>query len=218
ARKANSMQRSGSHQEPKGPSPQLAALATLPPGIQTDEIECHRTDHLLHMHRWLASTARLSALEPTNRLRNAGFDPAAQAIVALISLIVGLRSILRQQLRPLAWRQGQFAPLFERAATLGSDRAVLTRLSRKEHGDASRLLASQALLPRLALVSLRTANRLLLPVHLKGFEGISPRRTRLPALVAQGGSVHLYTQFRTRQHLCTVQIASVDQLLTGPQA
>ena len=56
------MQKSGSHQAPKATTPQLATwLPLLPPGIQTDEIECHRTGHLLQMHGWLASTAGLSA-------------------------------------------------------------------------------------------------------------------------------------------------------------
>src|SRR5436305_1188629 len=85
------------------------------------------------------------------------------AVVALIGFIVGLRSILRQQLGALSWWQGQFASLVQRAATLRSHRAVLTAFSCKEHVDASRLLACAGDLPRLALLSLRTAHRLLLP-------------------------------------------------------
>ncbi len=123
----NRMQKSGSHQAPKATTPQLTTwLPLLPPGIQTDEIECHRTGHLLQMHGWLASTAGLSASHPTNRLRNTGFDSTAQAIVALIGFIGRLRSIARQQLRTLSWRQAQFAPVFERSGAQCSDRAGLT--------------------------------------------------------------------------------------------
>src|SRR5260370_642953 len=81
-RKEPGMQKSGGHQASKATTPQLTTwLPLLPPGIQTDEIECHRTDHLLYMHGWLSSTAGLSASHPTNRLRNTGFDSTAQAIV-----------------------------------------------------------------------------------------------------------------------------------------
>jgi hypothetical protein len=125
------------------------------------------------MHRWYSSTAGLSASHPTHRLRNTGFDPAAQGILALIGFIVGLRSVLRQELRSLLWRQPQLAPLGERAGTLFSGRARLTRGARKEHRDASGLLASLGHLPRLILLPLRTAHALLLPVHLKLREGLS---------------------------------------------
>src|SRR6266699_5061222 len=108
SRKESSMSLSGSHQSSKPTAPQLATLLMLTPGIQTDEIECHGTDHLLHLHGWLSSTARLSASQPTYLLRNTGFNATAQAIVALIGFIAGLRSILRQKLRTLARRQGQF--------------------------------------------------------------------------------------------------------------
>src|SRR5260221_11092628 len=182
SRKESSMSLSGSHQSSKPTAPQLATLLMLTPGIQTDEIECHGTDHLLHMHGWLSSPAALSASQPTYLLRNTGFNATAQAIVALIGFIAGLRSILRQQLRTLARRHGQFAPLCERAATLRSHRAVLTGCSCKEHVDASRLLACTGHLPRLALVSLRTAHRLLLPVHLKLLERVASGSPRLPAL------------------------------------
>jgi len=74
SRKENSMQRSGSHQSSKPTAPQLAPFLLLPPGIQTNAIECHRAEHLLQMHSWHSATARRSASQPTHLLRNTRFD------------------------------------------------------------------------------------------------------------------------------------------------
>src|ERR1700682_4167154 len=101
ARKENHMPRLGRQQAPKATTSQFATLLLLPPSIQPDTIEGHRTDHLLQMHRWFSSTAGLSASHPTHRLRNTGFDPTAQGILALRGFIVGLRAVLRQELRAL---------------------------------------------------------------------------------------------------------------------
>ena len=88
------MRRLGRHQAPKATSPQFASLPTLPPGIQTDTIKGHCTDHLLQLHRGLPATAGLSASHAATLLRNTGFDPTAQSIVMLIGWITGLRTIL----------------------------------------------------------------------------------------------------------------------------
>src|SRR5438128_1140483 len=63
ARKESNMAISGRHQSPKPTVPQLASLGTLPPGIQTDAIEGHRADHLLHLHGWLTTTACLPTVQ-----------------------------------------------------------------------------------------------------------------------------------------------------------
>src|SRR5258708_24372897 len=115
ARKESSMAISGRHQSPKPTAPQLASLGTLPPGIQTDAIECHRADHLLYLHGWLTTTACLPTVQTTHLLRNAVFDAAAQGTLPLRGRISRLLAIAGQHLRSLLWRQSQFAPFFERA-------------------------------------------------------------------------------------------------------
>src|SRR5258708_12735270 len=86
-RKERWMPSLSSHQASEATAPQLATWPSLPPGIQADEIERHRTADLLQVDRWLPSRACLSRVQAAHRLGHAAFPPTAQPILVPIRVI-----------------------------------------------------------------------------------------------------------------------------------